>query len=406
TVSGQSALPKLAAAALAGFLLGTAVTIKQHGALLAAAGGVYLVVALVRDRRRYGATIWLALPAFAIASALPLGALAGYFAAQGIFDKFKLWTFDISRQYAADGLNPANLQNLVDTLRALFAESPLLWASALAGLASLAWRPESRRQAVFLLAVVVGSAATVFAGGRFFGHYFVLLLPAVALLAAVGAQAIAVGIAATRSQLVVISTALVVSGVALFGWIERAYLFREQPLAASRRLYGVNPFPEAVELADYVAAHCSAADSVLVLGSEPEIYFYLGGRAATAHIYMYPVMSGMPFAKQLQRELVAEAEAARPAYILYVKAPMSWGFEINADRMLLEWFARYRDENYTLVGIFDIWSAEDTTKLWGTRAQHYRPYSEKTNWIGVYRRNDFEPLLPDAEASSRLPNNE
>jgi hypothetical protein len=110
---------------------------------------------------------------------------------------------------------------------------------------------------------------------------------------------------------------------------------------------------------------------------------------------MYPLMSGMPFAAGLQRELVEEVEAARPAYILYVKVEMSWSGWVGADQLIFEWFARYREANYTMVGIFDIWSGETTNMVWGRRALTYRPLAENPSWIGIYRRNDFVPIIPD-----------
>lgn len=390
-----SAWPKITAAALGGLLLGMALTIKQHGALFALAAGVYVLGALFWQRRAWSAATWLAVPAMVLAGALPLCALVGYFAAQGLFDKLWLWTVDISRQYAAGGLDPGSWHYLADTLWALFIESPVLWTLGCVGLTSLAWNPASRRQAGFMLLWAIASAATVFASGKFFGHYFVLVLPALAILAALGACTLASSVTSDQGQVAIVGAGLVVFGVMLFGWLERVYLFEENTLSASRRLYGTNPFPEAVELANYLAAHSGPDDSVLVLGSEPQIYFYLGRRAATGHIYMYPLMSGMPFAAGLQRELVAEVEAARPAYILYVKVEMSWSGWVGADQLLFEWFARYREANYTMVGIFDIWSGETTNTVFGKRALTYRPLADNPSWIGIYRRNDFAPLLPD-----------
>lgn len=398
-----SALPKIAAAAPAGLLLGTALTIKQHGALFALAAGVFLFGALIKHRRQWSAATWLALPVMALAGALPLCALAGYFAAEGLFDKMWLWTVEISGQYASGGLDPGSWHYLADTLWALFIESPVLWTLACVGLTSLAWNPASRRQAAFMLLLAIASAATVFASGKFFGHYFVLVLPALAILAALGACTLASSASSDQGQVAIVGAGLVVFGVALFGWLERVYLFEENTLSASRRLYGTNPFPESVELANYLAAHSGPDDSVLVLGSEPQIYFYLGRRAASGHIYMYPLMSGMPFAAGLQRELVAEAEAARPAYILYVKIEMSWSGWVGADQLLFEWFARYRDANYTMVGIFDIWSGETTNTVLGRRALTYRPLADNPSWIGIYRRNDFVPILPDDIAGEVSP---
>src|SRR5436309_1014927 len=66
-------------------------------------------------------------------------------------------------------------------------------------------------------------------------------------------------------------------------WAERTYLFELTPTMVARRLYGGNPFPEALEVARYIRERSAPADRIAVLGSEPEIYFYSGRRAATGY---------------------------------------------------------------------------------------------------------------------------
>jgi hypothetical protein len=53
-----------------------------------------------------------------------------------------------------------------------------------------------------------------------------------------------------------------------------ATLTAGSPNAVSRRIYGLNPFPESLEIAKYIRRTSSPDDSVYVVGSEPQILFY------------------------------------------------------------------------------------------------------------------------------------
>mgnify|MGYP003299295094 CR=1 FL=1 len=72
------------------------------------------------------------------------------------------------------------------------------------------------------------------------------------------------------------------------------------PLFACRSMYGANPFPEALKIAEYLRNHSSPAARIAVLGSEPEIYFYAARHSATGYIYMYPLMEPQPFAERMR----------------------------------------------------------------------------------------------------------
>ena len=87
---------------------------------------------------------------------------------------------------------------------------------------------------------------------------------------------------------------------------------------ASRLTYGTNPFPESLKIAQYLKEHTSSEDSIAVLGSEPQIYFYAHRHTATGYIYMYPLMEPQPYALRMQEEMIREIEASRPAYLVFV----------------------------------------------------------------------------------------
>jgi hypothetical protein len=72
----------------------------------------------------------------------------------------------------------------------------------------------------------------------------------------------------------------------------------------------VNPFPESVTAAKYIAEHTEKDDRILILGSESEIPFYARRRSATPFVYIYPLMEDQPFSKTMQREFMKQAEAS------------------------------------------------------------------------------------------------
>jgi hypothetical protein len=87
----------------------------------------------------------------------------------------------------------------------------------------------------------------------------------------------------------------------------------------------------------------------VVLGSEPEIYFYAHRRAATGHIYTYPLMEEHPFALKMQEDMIAQIERAHPAYVVYVDDPFSWLVRPNSPQRLFDWWKGYWASDLDLV---------------------------------------------------------
>jgi hypothetical protein len=135
---------------------------------------------------------------------------------------------------------------------------------------------------------------------------------------------------------------------------ERAVLLALSPVAVARHEYGANPFPEAVEIARWLRSHTRPDEAVAVIGSEPEIYFYAGRRAAVSYLYMYPMMEPQPFAADMQEDMIAQLERARPRYLVLVNVDTSWTLRPESSRRLLDWAAATVDADYRLVGAVDI----------------------------------------------------
>jgi hypothetical protein len=209
-----------------------------------------------------------------------------------------------------------------------------------------------------------------------------MLLPAAGLFAGLAVSRMLSGARARGLTALVIFAAACVHAV--YG--QREILFRMTPIQISRTIYGRNPFPEAVEVGEYIRAHTTEGDTIAVLGSEPEIYFYAGRRPATGYIYTYPLMEPQPYALEMQQEMIREIEAAAPAYIVFVKVPLSWLPRPSSERYIFEWFNQYRQEQFDLDGLVDIMFPEETVYSWNLKGRNVPPRSDC--FLRVYRRRD------------------
>ncbi len=132
---------------------------------------------------------------------------------------------------------------------------------------------------------------------------------------------------------------------------DRQFLFTLSPLAACRSIYYPNPFPECIQVADFVRQRTNSDDRIAVLGSEPEIYFYADRRSATGYIYAYALMEPHKYAPEMQREMEQEIEQARPKCVVLVAVPDSWLVWPQSDRGIFTWANEYCRENYVPVGL-------------------------------------------------------
>jgi hypothetical protein len=341
---------------LSGILYGIAVLMKQHGILFGAFG----VFALIHDHWSRGASHRVSLVKklavlFAgILSPLVLTGLILWRA--GVFGQFWFWTVEYARAYAAEN----SLADGVAAFRSVFPHvvgpGVLLWVAAALGLV-LVWLPrENRKSAIFAVSLLVFSMAAVCPGLYFREHYFVLMLPAVALLA--GAAVNFLCRLAPRASAG--TWLLFVAALALPVFQQRGFLFRLSPDRASRLLYGGNPFPEAVRIAAYIRSHSASDARIGVLGSEPEIPFYAHRHAASGYLYTYPLMEPQPFAMKMQTDFIREFEESRPEYIVVVAAPTSWLRRPDSQALIFDWWRVYGPQHYKLAGVAEIVSPTST----------------------------------------------
>jgi hypothetical protein len=357
-----------------GILAGLAFLMKQPGIVFAIFTLLYYSWSALRQRPIAWRGVAVRGGMLALGAILPFCLTCLGLKMAGVFDRFWFWTFSYAREYATSITLLGGVKVLASAAPKIIAPALGIWSVAAAGLIGLFWNREARAKAPFLVGFLVFSFIGVCPGFHFREHYFVLMLPAAALLAG-AAVSVAEREARRFGSLAFIPTLVF---IAVFGYAilrQSGFLFEMSPLETCRSLYGLNPFPEAIEVAKYIQAQTSPADRIAVLGSEPEIYFYSKRHSATGHIYTYGLMEEQPYAPRMQREMIGEIEAARPKYLVMVNVSVSWLPHPGSDRTIFSWADDYIRHQYTLDGFVDILSENRTIYRWGADAQNYEPRS-------------------------------
>ncbi len=340
-----------------GFIFGLAFVCKQPGLFL----GLFGLAVLLRDLAgcapaERGARL-KHIVFFCTGLALPFVLTCLAMAWAGTFDRFWFWTIMYAQAHA--GLL-SWLDGLADLLDFTRKAGPLLWlswAAAAAGLLCLLL-DKTRRDARFVIACLLGFSLIAFSASfYFYQHYFITMLPVICLLSAIAVRgaARALGETATAGCF-----ALACAGFIL---ANRVLWFEQTPEAACGALHGPGPFQQAASIAKYIEAHSSPTDTIAVLGSEPEIFFYAHRHSASGYIYMYDLMQRHKFALAMQKETIQQIEAAKPTFLVLVYVDSSWMLTKDSNLTIMNWIRPYSVKYYETVGAAWIWR-DRTEYVW------------------------------------------
>ena len=279
---------------LSGLLLGIATLFKYQAALWLPVPAAAALLA--RGARRGGAARFLA--ALSAGFGLPLAAAFAHFHVGGAGDAFLYWNLTYNFAYTA---------NPIDTVEALERFASYLVPFALVSLPLfLGWRRSlalyaSTHQALVVSSLVWLSLPAAFLGFRFYPHYFVQVLPPLALAAAPAAAEL---LGRPRSRPAVL--ALVHAVAVLFGFT-----------ALNAWLYGgeAEVYVEARPVYRQVAARlatdaCREGASLFVWGHAPAFYYATGLPPASRFLLVETSLTGYVPGNRASRSSATTATAA------------------------------------------------------------------------------------------------
>jgi len=300
-----------------------------------------------------------------------------------VFDRFWFWTIDYARQYGSVVPFSQAPRFFFYSAKEVIVACWPIWTLAGIGLAAGLLKRRTRRVAAFLLGFLFFSALALCPGFYFRLHYFILVLPAVSLLAGVGISRLS---DLSWDRLIVVRFIPVLILGFVLAWpilVERKLFFEASPADASRMIYPEGPFVESIRIAEYLREHTTRNDTIAVLGSEPQIYFYSDRHSATGYIYTYGLMETQKYASQMQQEMIREIERVRPKFLISVVTPDSWLQRPESERLIFTWANEYAAQNYTVAGFVNM-VAPDKTDYYFDNVPQSVPQLGK--YILIYQR--------------------
>jgi hypothetical protein len=373
-MDGRRILSQLFAA---GLLFGLAILMKQQAALFIAPSIVYYGSA-----QKVPLSALRGIAAMVAGLLIPLLILFATAWSLGTMEDFWYWTVTYARSYSLGTRGSRPLFSHVSIAATNFGSaSYLLDGLLLLGLVSLAWDPHSRRGAALWGYLGVGGLVAAIPSFWFSPHHFAFFVPTAALYAAVGLEALSrlalrfvplMSRPAWRATIITSSIACIVigHGVPWFRWNDREMSWQAYPSSA---------FGAARVVGEHLRDIASSGDTMAVIGSEPELYFYSQLPATTRFLYTYPFIEEHEDAAKMHDQMIREIAESAPTFCVLVNNTSSWGvYDLSyfyQEGRILDWWSRYAAEHYERVGLVSALHLGFFGGAWGANAPTARPHS-------------------------------
>lgn len=361
----------------AGLLIGSSVMIKQSAVFFLGFAAVALVMLAEGDnlRARLGKLIqsglWFSLGAITPVL-LCLGIIFGF----GVWEEFAFWNLEYPNLYTQNSSEDAGLNLLQVNFKSLTQRQLLLWILSGLGLFVLALKGLSKKTSIALLALVLFSFLTIMPGKRYYLHYWIQFLPAVALLFAhlffklekLGDRQ-NLGIA--KSLGLPFGVLFLLIGVAF----SSTHWLKTDSNTLMRNMFGGNPFVEDQLFARMIEAQIQPNETVAVMGSEPQIYVYLNRKAPSRHFYTAFLSRSHRFTDAWQEEALEGLKTEKPGYVVFNIVPMSWMLRPDSDQGFYQNSYSWVMNNYTPIAWADYVDFYNPTIVTDAAASTYKPQS-------------------------------
>jgi hypothetical protein len=373
---------------LSALCFGSAFIMKQHAALLASFAFLYLAWRSWRNFNSSKYRLMVGCAIFLSGMIVPYSLIILYVFIAGALNEFWFWTVQYAREYVSEITLAQGWDYFCHNFEAMAVSQLPFWLMAGVGGFFLCTKRTSDADKVFIFGFFLFSLLAVCPGWYFRPHYFVMLLPAVALMAGAVAHPSGYLFSSIKSVTIqhLILTILLIIAAVYACYREKDYYFFHTPRQVSRAIYALSPFPEALLVARYIKDHTSLNDRIAILGSEPEIFFYADRLSATKHIYMYGLMENQRYATEMQQEIIRDIQMTKPKYLVIVNVVSSWVSSTVNSGTLVDWAERYAAEYYDVVGVIDIFDYDTTDYHWDEGAKGYKPIAD--DFLTVLKRKE------------------
>lgn len=355
---------------LSGLCIGIAFTIKQQAALY---GVLMALMFWMMHKGPSGLRDWLMLGAGGF---LPLIMILLYFIAAGRMDALLFWTLEQPFQLAGSFSRPW-YELMTDGVLQVIRKYEPLWLAGMLGCITLWMLNISLRKKWFIVLFIFTSVLSIAIGTGYYRHYFVVLMPALALEIALLTEWVSMK---TKPAYGYVAAALLI----LYPVIRNpGYHLAPNYALIHEEAYNRNMFPELEKIGKELKKRVPEGQRIAVLGSEPEVLVAAQRESCTNQLMVYSMFIEPETSAAMQEAYLEEIKACNAEYVVLDVFSSSWvpGFEkLPFHQKMIEWL----NANHVLEGIAEFQEGRPGKVLWGDEARKY--YGESTYLVYVMKR--------------------
>lgn len=364
---------------IGGILLACSALVKQNGIFFCAAGLCIVLLHVLRPGKWKSKQSLMGVLSFALGGIIPVVLCLLFLLIVGALDEFWYWIYQHPQRYLSSLDTKESMRLFERGVTGILRGYELL---VLLGFVSLLFLPFGKtmewrsKAALFLLLLL--SACAVIPGWRFYGHYWLCLFPAFALLYPSMFIAIPGMIKGPTwksiSQYCVMLILFSVIGLHTYlNWNRYFHPdFKRELMIAHKGNY----FYAHMQIGDILNAEMKPQDQLMVLGSEPQLYLYTKKKSPTRHFYTSFTSKVIPDAELWEQEVIDDIKESNPEYMVFFVEPFAWMFEENSPRKLYKWAYSLVTRNYTPIAYVELKPYSETEIITGAAAQDYEPTSK------------------------------
>ncbi len=369
-----------------GISFGCAFMVKTNGIFFVLWGGLILVADFFFDKRRSVKEFFSRIGIYSAGVFLFIIILFAIILAKGSWQEMIYWTYDKSKSYVGQVTIDQGIQFFNNSKNAILMNYEFFWIHGLLAIVLCLIKPISYKTKFFGLSLIFFSFIMITPGMFFYGHYWIQTLPGLSVAGGLTYYCIVTGL---EKGFKLQFKGIKYIYLAIFAFFvysnlngaNKSYYFEPDYEAILRAVYGDNPFPETMEIADFITANAKPGDGLAAIGSEPEIYFYTKINCPSRHCFFASLVEHLPKEKEWQAEFISDVEKAKPRFFVFYNVGISLLVRPNSDHYIFDWMSKYIDGNYRLIGVADMIPGQRTVYKWKNDALTYKPVSKENVYV-------------------------
>lgn len=372
-----------------GMAFGFAFMTKTSGMFLVLWGGFTLIISYITNKNRSFKTLALDVLIYSGGVFSIIGFFFLIILMKGSFNEMIYWAYETPKSYVGKMPFEEGIKYFGYTRDAILQNHKFFWMHALIGIAVCLLKSINFKMKLVAITLLFFSCCTIVPGYYFYGHYWMQIIPGLSILAGLTYYGI---VTFMRESLNIKQPKLKYVYLGIFAIVTfnhinalKSYYFHPNYERILRSVYGSNPFPESMEIANYINANSKPEDNIVLIGSEPQIYFYTRKKSPSRHAYFASLVNDVKEHKEWQREFVKDVEKADPRYLVFFNHQISLFVQPNTDKYVFEWVNKYTSERYHIIGVADMVDGMQTNYVWNNALAGFQPKGQ--NVIYIYERN-------------------